>query len=444
MAHALDTIVAPATASGGALSLIRMSGPSAIALCDNVFHGRKPLQVAAANTLHYGNIVDGDRIVDDVVVSVFRAPHSYTGEESIEITCHGSRYIVAEILRLLQRAGARPADAGEFTVRAFLAGRIDLAQAEAVADMIAAESKASHALATTQMRGGYSAALQALRTELLQLTALLELELDFSEEDVEFADRRRLSDIMQRIDTEISRLTTSFSLGNAIKEGVAVAIVGAPNVGKSTLLNRLLGEERALVSEVAGTTRDTIEERVNIDGVIFRFIDTAGLHQTTDKLEQMGIDRTQATLAQAQIILHLTDATHPTLETIPTHAGQTYIRIINKIDQHQPTALPQGALAISAKKGTGINELCALLRATVHTESLYQGDPIVSNSRHLEALIQAHEALTRAIAAQHTGLSTDLLSEEIRQVIHYLGTITGEITNDEILHTIFSKFCIGK
>ena len=284
-----DTIVAPATASGGAIAVIRLSGPEAIACCDRIFRGRKPLAEAAGHTLHYGEVIDGDRMIDDVVAAIYRAPHSYTGEDAVELSCHGSHYIVSEIIALLLRSGARMAQPGEFTIRAFLAGRMDLAQAEAVADLIASDSRASHAMASTQMRGGYSAALGALRNELLQLASLLELELDFSEEDVQFADRARLREMMHRIESEITRLTDSFRLGNAIKKGVAVAIVGEPNVGKSTLLNRLLGEERALVSDIAGTTRDTIEETLNIDGVLFRFIDTAGLHDTADRLEQMGI-----------------------------------------------------------------------------------------------------------------------------------------------------------
>ena len=306
-----DTIVAPATASGGAIAVIRLSGPEAIACCDRIFRGRKPLAEAAGHTLHYGEVIDGDRMIDDVVAAIYRAPHSYTGEDAVELSCHGSHYIVSEIIALLLRSGARMAQPGEFTIRAFLAGRMDLAQAEAVADLIASDSRASHAMASTQMRGGYSAALGALRNELLQLASLLELELDFSEEDVQFADRARLREMMHRIESEITRLTDSFRLGNAIKKGVAVAIVGEPNVGKSTLLNRLLGEERALVSDIAGTTRDTIEETLNIDGVLFRFIDTAGLHDTADRLEQMGIDRTQEMIRRAQIVLQVVDATCP-------------------------------------------------------------------------------------------------------------------------------------
>lgn len=439
-----DIIVAPATAPGGAIAVIRLSGEGCIAYCDRVFHGKSPLSEAAGHTIRYGSIVDGDELLDDVVAAIYRAPHSYTGEDSVEISCHGSRYIVSRIIDLLVRQGARPAEPGEFTVRAFLSGRIDLAQAEAVADLIASDSKASHAIATTQMRGGYSAHLHALRDALLRLASLLELELDFSEEEVEFADRSHLREIMQQLQSSIDRLTRSFSLGNALKEGVAVAIVGEPNVGKSTLLNRLLGEDRALVSEIAGTTRDTIEETLNIDGVLFRFIDTAGLHDTPDRLEQMGIDRTRDALSRARIVLHLADATRPLPAPLPVGEEQTYLFVINKSDCTHPENLPAQALSISAKTGEGINRLLARLRATIDTRGAYDGDPIISNSRHLHALQQASEALQRALAALDNGLPTDLLSEEIRQVIYHLGTITGEITNDDILGEIFSKFCIGK
>ena len=444
-----DTIVAPATASGGAIAVIRLSGPEAIACCDRIFRGRKPLAEAAGHTLHYGEVIDGDRMIDDVVAAIYRAPHSYTGEDAVELSCHGSHYIVSEIIALLLRSGARMAQPGEFTIRAFLAGRMDLAQAEA------------DAMASTQMRGGYSAALGALRNELLQLASLLELELDFSEEDVQFADRARLREMMHRIESEITRLTDSFRLGNAIKKGVAVAIVGEPNVGKSTLLNRLLGEERALVSDIAGTTRDTIEETLNIDGVLFRFIDTAGLHDTADRLEQMGIDRTQEMIRRAQIVLQVVDATCPIPPAIQITSEQTRLLIVNKCDspdariteskvssgcgvEYGVSSANPDTLFISAKTGEGIERLLARLRATFDTGSIYDGDPVISNSRHLDALRQALDALHRALTALDDDRPADLLSEDIRQVIHHLGTITGEITNDDILIQIFSKFCIGK
>ena len=446
-----DTIVAPATAAGGAIAVVRVSGREAFTLCDRLFRGRKPLAEAEGYTVHYGEIMDGDRIVDDVLATVFRAPHSYTGEDSVEISCHGSSYIVSEILRLLTAAGGRMAQPGEFTIRAYLAGKLDLSQAEAVADTIAASSRAAHALASTQMRGGYSDELEQLRDKLLNLTSLLELELDFSEEEVEFADRTTLRETMQRIGAEIDRLRNSFSLGNAIKEGVAVAIAGAPNVGKSTLLNRLLNEERAMVSEIAGTTRDVIEERANIGGILFRFLDTAGIRSTDDRLERMGIERTMESIRRAQIVIHMIDA--PTLAgTLPEpdftlRPDQKILTVANKIDKASASLnLPENIIAISAKQGTGIDHLCDALRRTVDTEALYHGDPVVSNSRHYEALTTAREALDRALDGLGNDLPADLLSEEIRQVIHHLGSITarGSIAPDEVLQNIFSKFCIGK
>ncbi len=453
-----DTIVAPATAPGGAIAVIRVSGAKALTLCDRIFRGRTPLAEAAPYTVHYGTIVDAPaaeaespRIVDDVLATVFRAPHSYTGEDSVEISCHGSSYIVAEILRLLTAAGGRMATPGEFTMRAYLAGKLDLAQAEAVGDLIAASSRAAHALATNQMRGGYSSALETLRDRLLHLTALLELELDFSEEDVEFADRRALRHTMEEIGTEIDRLRDTFALGNAIKEGVPVAITGAPNVGKSTLLNRLLGEERALVSEIAGTTRDVIEERINIDGVLFRFLDTAGIRATDDRLEQMGIERTMESIRRARIIIRMIEAGDIAggriEDSMPgVRKDQTLLTVINKLDLHPDTTLPTGAIGLSAKRGEGIDALRRALRKAVPTDELYHGDAVVSNSRHHTALVEAHTSLAQALDALDAGLPTDLLSEEIRDVIRHLGEITGRgsITPDEILKNIFSNFCIGK
>ena len=343
------------------------------------------------------------------------------------------------------------AQPGEFTIRAYLAGKLDLSQAEAVADMIASSSRAAHALASTQMRGGYSEELESLREKLLNLTSLLELELDFSEEDVEFADRTALRATMQRIAAEIDRLRSSFALGNAIREGVAVAIAGAPNVGKSTLLNRLLNEERAMVSEIAGTTRDVIEECANIGGVLFRFLDTAGIRPTDDRLEQMGIQRTMSSIERARIVIHMVDASTLTgpvpAPDFPLRPEQKLLTVVNKTDK-APAAwrLPEGVVGISAKHGEGIDALCDALRESVDTEALYHGDPVVSNSRHYEALSAAREALGQALEGLAHGLPTDLLSEEIRQVITHLGAITGRgaIAPDEILQNIFSKFCIGK
>lgn len=442
-----DTIVAPATPTGGAIAIVRISGSEAIAVAERLFRGRSPLSEAAGRTVHYGSIHDGERLVDEVLVTLFRAPHSYTGEDSVEISCHGSAYIVSEILRLALGAGARMASPGEFTLRAFLAGKLDLVQAEAVADLIASSSRAAHAMATNQMRGGYSEELEGLRDKLVHLTSLLELELDFSEEDVEFADRQALRRTMEQIGCEIDRLRSSFSLGNAIKEGVAVAIVGAPNVGKSTLLNRLLNEERAMVSEIAGTTRDVIEERANIGGVLFRFLDTAGIRTTGDRLERMGIERTMESIRRAQVIIRLVDARRmdeamPEFEVRPE---QRVLTVVNKMDAApEGFRVPEGALGISARQGDGIEALCEALRSTVDTEGLYHGDAVVSNSRHYEALTAARKSLGRALAGMDEGLPADLLSEEIRPVIRHLGEITGQITTDEILGNIFSKFCIGK
>ena len=503
MLHDHDTIVAPATPTGGAIAVVRVSGSGAIETVERIFRGRRPLSEAAGYTLHRGTISDGARLIDDVLVSLFRAPHSYTGEDSVEISCHGSAYVVSEILRLLLDAGARMATPGEFTLRAFLAGKLDLAQAEAVADLIASSSRAAHTLAAGQLRGGFSKRLDHLRGELLHLASLLELELDFSEEDVEFADRRKLRCTMEEILSEILRLRGSFALGSALKEGIPVAIVGAPNVGKSTLLNRLLNEDRAMVSEIAGTTRDLIEEQTVIDGVRFRFIDTAGIRATDDRLERMGIERTRAGIARARIVVRLVDATtlapadsarteaaaNPPHTHSATAAGdntaaagthvnaaadniataatardaredgatlrlpepeftlrpeQRLLTVVNKLDMRPGVTLPEGVIGISAKRGEGIDLLRHRLREQVDTAALEQGDTVVSNGRHYEALTAAERALEEALRGCDAMLTADLLSEEIRQVIFHLGTITGQITTDEILGNIFSKFCVGK
>ncbi len=438
-----DIIVAPATAMGGAIAVIRMSGEGAVECCDKVFAGRSRLADAAPYTVHYGRIVDGDRTLDDVLVSVFHAPHSYTGEDSVEISIHGSKYIASEVMSLLVRNGARMARAGEFSVRAFLAGKMDLSQAEAVADMIAADSRASHALASTQMRGGYSQSLQSLRRQLLDIASLLELELDFSEEEVEFADRSHLEELFNHTGAEIGRLMESFATGNAIKEGVATAIVGAPNVGKSTLLNRLVGEDRAMISDIAGTTRDTVEAHCNIDGVQFRFVDTAGIRTTDDRLEQMGIERTMKALREARIVIQMIEAGCSDFEPVAVGDGQTLIVVANKADRSDDRSV-NDAIYISAKSGDGVDKLRARLRSTVDTERIYAGETVVSNARHFAALQRASEALTRAMTALHSGLSGELLSEEIREVLQHIGEITGDVTSDDILKNIFSKFCIGK
>lgn len=435
-------IVAPATALGGAIATIRLSGEGAIACCDAVFRGRKSLADAATHTLHYGTIVDDNQVVDDVVVSIFRAPHSYTGEESVEISIHGSRYIATKVIELLCRHGARMAEPGEFSARAFAAGRIDLSQAEAVADVIAAHSQAALSLASTQMRGGYSESINSLREQLIELTSLLELELDFGEEDVEFADRTRLKDMLEKSNSVVRTLASSFHTGNAIRNGVSVAIVGAPNVGKSTLLNALVGDDRAMVSNIAGTTRDTVEESIDIDGILFRFIDTAGLRTTDDQLEQMGIERTRKAVEKAQIIINMTEPNTP-FEDIQTTNTQTVISVVNKSDTI--TTLPNDTLLyISARNGDGVERLRNRLRDSIDTTALYRGDTVVSNLRHYEALTVASEALDEALAALATGISTELLSEHIRTALTALGEITGHITSDTILQSIFSSFCIGK
>ena len=441
--HKNDIIVAPATALGGAIAVIRISGEGSVACCDKIFKGHKTLSDAKSHTIHYGTICDGERIVDDVVVAVFRAPYSYTGEESVEISIHGSRYIAQEVIRLLCENGARMAEAGEFSQRALVAGRIDLSQAEAVADMIAAESRAAHAVASTQMRGGYSEMLEGLREELLNITTLLELELDFSEEDVEFADRARLRNMLEHTDSMVNRLMESFRVGNAIREGVAVAIVGRPNVGKSTLLNRLIGDDRAMVSDIAGTTRDTIEESVVIDDIKFRFVDTAGLRDTDDRLEQMGIERTERAMHQAQIVLYVVEADNHTFELPKLTDKQTLIVVANKMDLSAERTIDE-AIYISARSGEGVEELRHALRATIDTDGLYRGEVVVSNMRHFESLSKAHNSLQAALSALDSGISEELLAEDIRSAITALAEITGRITSDDILRSVFSRFCIGK
>ena len=461
-----DTIVAPATAVGGALAVIRVAGPAAVAVADRLFRARRPLADAAGGTAHYGTIRDGKRVVDEAVATLFRAPRSYTGEDTVEFSCHGSSYVVAELLRLAIAAGARMAEPGEFTRRAYLNGKLDLSQAEAVADLIAASSRTAHALATNQLRGGYSSALDALRERLVHLAAMLELELDFGEEEVAFADRRELDALLEAIERETERLCGSFALGNALTEGIAVAIVGAPNVGKSTLLNRLLEEDRAMVSEIAGTTRDVIEERLTIDGVLFRLLDTAGIRRTEDRLERMGIERTLRSLERAQIVVRMIDAT--TLGTgpipppdFPLRPDQRLLTVLNKIDaldrdanrsaEKRPptTARPtteDDVIPMAARRGEGVELLRRALRAAVPTEGLEEGATVVSSARHHAALTEARTALARARRGLAEKLPTDLLSEEIRSVAAALATITGRgaILPDEVLQHIFSKFCIGK
>lgn len=444
-----DTIVAPATAPGGALSIIRLSGWDAVAIADRLFHGRRPLASCKSHTAHFGTIEEQGRVIDEVVATLFLAPNSYTGDDTIEFSCHGSSYITAEVVRLALKAGARMAEPGEFTRRAYLAGRLDLAQAEAVADVIAATSQTAHRIATHQMRGGYSSALETLREELLRLIALLELELDFGEEDVEFADRNQLKVTMQAIAVEIKRLLDSFTMGNAIKEGIPVAIVGAPNVGKSTLLNQLVQEERAMVSEIAGTTRDVIEERLTINGIHFRILDTAGIRTTSDQLEQMGIERTLQSIQQALIIIRILNAREVATHGIPDptfslREEQILINVCNKTDLVADFNVPPHSLPLSARTGQGIEQLLDTLSKAV-SDNLEE-QTIVSTARHYEALNMASESLDRALTGLESGLPTDLLSEEIRSVITAIGSITsrGEILPTEVLGHIFGHFCIGK
>ena len=450
-----DTICALATAPGGALGIIRISGAQALEILSRIF--TKDLTTAQANTIHYGHIVEcvaisSPQIIDEVLVSVFRAPHSYTGEDSAEISCHGSRYILNKVLELLCQQGCRMANPGEYTQRAYLNGKIDLSQAEAVADLIASSNKATHDIAMSQLRGHFSSLLAQLREQLLKLTSLLELELDFSDhEDLEFADRSELLSLANKIDKHITNLVHSFDIGNAIKQGIPVAIIGKTNVGKSTLLNALLKDERAIVSDVHGTTRDTIEDVMEIHGVQFRFIDTAGIRQTTDQVEQIGIERTFQAIQKARIVLWLIDE-KPTTEEINKISKQTenkkLIIIRNKIDKSDNNSynlLNSPHLAISAKFGTGINELEQAIYDAADIPTLSDSDVIVINARHYDALTRAHQSLTRVIIGLQQGISGDLLSEDLRDVLNILSEITGgQITTNEVLGNIFKKFCVGK
>jgi len=430
-----DTICAPATAAGGALAIIRVSGSNALPIVGTLC----PLccETIAANTVHFTHLVEYDTVsqhpqpIDDALITIFRAPHSYTGEDSVEISCHGSRYIINKILELLIQQGCRMARPGEFTQRAYLNGKLDLSQAEAVADLIASTNQTTHRLAMSQLRGGVSTELSDLREQLLELTSLLELELDFSDhEDLEFADRSELQQLAQRIDAHITRLADSFHVGNALKNGIPVAIVGAPNVGKSTLLNALLGEERAIVSDIQGTTRDAIEDTINLEGITFRFIDTAGIRHTSDTIENLGIERSIAAVQRAQIILMMTEPGVP-YPDISVRTDQTIIRIVNKTEDFQ------------AKYGVGLDHLRQNLIDAVPKAS--DTDIIITNARHYEALTLAHTHLQRVLSGLHTNLSGDLLAEDLRLTLNTLAEITGaQITPQETLNNIFSHFCVGK
>lgn len=425
-----STIFAIATAQGGAIGIIRISGPQAITAADSIFRGRQTLSDARPQSLHFGNIVDKDEIVDEVLVSVFHAPHSYTGQDAVEISCHGSQFILARICQLLADAGCRQATGGEFTKRAYLNGRLDLAQAEAVADLIASESASQHRVAMSQMRGGISRKLSELRDRLLTMTSLLELELDFSEEHVEFARREELMDLARGIRDEIQRLSGSFAAGNAIRNGIPVAIIGAPNVGKSTLLNALLHDDRSIVSDIQGTTRDVIEDTITIDGYLFRFIDTAGIRHTNDAIEKMGIERSMKAAARARTIILMRD-THTEFPQLDLRPDQTVIRVVNKSD------------AFQAKYGIGMDWLQQQLLASVpaHQES----DILITSLRHKQALDLALADIERTLAALESGLSGDLVAEDLRQCLAHLAEILGgAITPNEVLGSIFARFCIGK
>ena len=480
-----DTIVALATPSGaGAIAVIRVSGPEAIKIVAPLFKAKsnKNIQDQASHTLHLGNLVDGVRILDEVLISIFHGPRSYTGEHTIEISCHGSSYIQQEIILLLIKKGCRAAEAGEFTLRAFLNGKMDLSQAEAVADLISSENQASHQLAMQQMRGGFSDEIQKLRQELLDFASLIELELDFAEEDVEFANRDEFMRLVAEIQNVLKKLIDSFAVGNVIKNGIPVAIVGEPNVGKSTLLNALLNEERAIVSEIAGTTRDSIEDEISIGGVGFRFIDTAGIRETQDVIEGLGIKRTFEKIAQAQVVMYLVDSSQLVsesevrrpktevdnaknnsleqvkfeIEKIKNQFPQKpLLVIVNKIDNLNESEISNlkvslsavegsNLIFISAKENIGVEELKDKLLEFVNLGELRNNNAIVTNSRHYNALLSALEEINKVQEGLNNNLSGDLLAIDIRQALYHFGEITGEVTNDELLGNIFANFCIGK
>lgn len=460
-----EIICAVSTPPGsGGIAVIRVSGQNSLSLCDKVFHahkGKRTLSGLPGYSLIYGTIRKEETIIDDVMAAVFKGPNSYTGEDTVEFSCHGSVYIQQQVLQLLVEKGARLATAGEFTQRAFLNGKMDLSQAEAVADLIASTSAGMHRLAINQMRGGISRELKHLRDRLLHFTSMIELELDFGEEDVEFADRTLLLNLANEIDGVITKLSNSFSLGNAIKNGIPVAIIGETNAGKSTLLNLLVGEERAIVSDIHGTTRDVIEDVIHLDGITFRFIDTAGIRETSDTIESLGIERTFAKLDQASIVLWVIDLTSSDtlIESLarviePKTAGKKVILVFNKKDlltadqlKEKETLLSDLSAErfyISAKKEENTETLRRALVQAAALPEVDNQDVIVSNVRHYEALIKAHEAIRRVIEGLNQGISSDFLSQDIRESIHYLSDIVGEVTTDQVLANIFKNFCIGK
>jgi len=459
-----ETIVALATPSGaGAIAIIRLSGKDAITIAADVFQSvsGKDITKQKTHTIHLGHITDNGKIYDQVLLSIFKGPNSYTGENVIEISCHGSTFIQQQIIQLLLRKGAKMAQAGEFTLRAFLNGKLDLSQAEAVADLIASDNEASHQIAMQQMRGGFSNEIAKLREELLNFASLIELELDFAEEDVEFADRTQFHELLERIEFVLKRLIDSFAVGNVIKNGIPVAIVGEPNVGKSTLLNALLNEERAIVSDIAGTTRDTIEDELVINGIGFRFIDTAGIRETKDVVESIGIQKTFEKIEQAQVVLFLVDSTELTMESLEglkvevekirnKYPQKALLTIFNKKDKLDESLLRnlesqiENSIFISAKQKVGIEELKNELMSFVNTGALRNNETIVTNTRHYDSLLKALEEIQKVKWGLDSGLSSDLMAIDIRSALHYFGEITGEVTNDELLGNIFANFCIGK
>ena len=445
-----DTICALATGGGlSAIAVLRLSGKEAIKITNSVFS--KDISASKSHTIHFGTISDSTKIIDEVLVSIFAAGKSYTGEETVEISCHGSTFIQNKLLQLFITEGCRMATAGEFTMRAFRNGKLDLSQAESVADLIASESEAAHQTALKQLRGGFSDKLQQLRTKLIDFASLIELELDFSEEDVEFADRKQFETLLSAIKIELEKLVQSFKLGNVIKNGIPVAILGAPNVGKSTLLNTLLNEDKAIVSDIAGTTRDAIEDELNIEGFKFRFIDTAGIRETTDTIENLGIKKSLEKAEIANIVLFLIDADADLksqiveLNKIKDTAKEKLLVVINKIDLNPEVKNEfKDALFISAKKDEGIETLKARLLKFVNTEQLSNNETIVTNLRHYEELQLTLHEINTIIEGLNSGLTGDFLAINIRQSLFHLGSITGEVTTDTLLGNIFGKFCIGK
>ena len=462
-----DTIVALASPSGsGAIAVIRVSGSNAISICKSVFSSvsGKDISKQKSHTLHLGHIVDGEKVIDQVLLSVFKGTNSYTGENTIEISCHGSTYIQQQIIQLLLRKGCRMANAGEFTLRSFLNGKMDLSQAEAVADLISSDNEASHQIAMQQMRGGFSNEIMQLRQELLNFASLIELELDFAEEDVAFADRTQFKDLLNRIEFVLKRLIDSFAVGNVIKNGIPIAIVGEPNVGKSTLLNALLNEERAIVSEIAGTTRDTIEDELVIGGIGFRFIDTAGIRDTEDVVESIGIKKTFEKIEQAQVVLYLFDSLKFKVQSseyileIEKIKNQFPLKplvvIMNKLDlmtefeistiRKELETLNIKLIFISAKENIGVDDLKNQLLSFVNTGALRNNETIVTNTRHYDSLLKALEEIQKVNFGLQSNISSDLMAIDIREALYHFGMITGEVTNDELLGNIFANFCIGK